>query len=238
MKATIRRLLGRPSRRLSVAVTMIVALVLAACGGGDAAQGPQASSASSASNVTTSEPSAGNEPKNSADEPSTTAVRSIAEHTNPPDTDTTTSTPTSTTTSSTSATTPSTTSSTTTAAERTAGIDAWLGTFEWTEFAEGDPGSNQTIVHELILTSQSADGSLTGTFTQSGFQTNISLEVAAYPGETGVTIFATTDGPPLYTADQRLFALSGDPNAPTTSLGAVQPFLAASGPQTGSYFTR
>jgi len=236
MTTTIRRLLGRPSRRLSVAVSMIVALMLAACGGGgDAAEGPQASSASI---VTTSQPSAEDEPSTSASEPSTTAVRSISEHTNPPDTDTTASTPTSTTASSTSATAPSTTSSTTTAVERPAGIDAWLGTFEWTEFAEGDPGSNQTIVHELILTSQSADGSLAGTFTQTGFQTNISLEVAAYPGETGVTIFATTDGPPLYTADQRLFALSGDPNAPTTSLGAVQPFLAASAPQTGSYFTR
>lgn len=118
-----------------------------------------------------------------------------------------------------------------------AGIEAWLGTYEWVEFAEGDPGSNQTIVHELILSDQAADGSLTGTFTEMGFQTNVSLTVDAVPGENGITIFASSDGPPFYATDQRLFALSGDPAAPTTSLGAVQPFLADTAPQSGTYFS-
>ena len=120
----------------------------------------------------------------------------------------------------------------------TAGIDAWSGTFLWTEFAAGDPGSDATIVHELILTGQAADGSLTGTLAEYGFQTNVALDVAAYPGENGITVFAVSSAPPIYNADDRLFALSGDPDAPITSLGAVQPYLTESVPESGTYFTR
>jgi len=62
-------------------------------------------------------------------------------------------------------------------------IEEWLGTYEWVEFAEGDPGSNQTIVHELILDGLADDGSLTGVLTESGFQTNVtvSAEIHKHP---------------------------------------------------------
>lgn len=119
-----------------------------------------------------------------------------------------------------------------------AGIESWLGTYQWVEFAKGGPGSDQTIVHELKLTTPDTDGNLRGTFTEIGFQTDVSLDVVAQRGETGITVFAATDGPPFYSADQRLFALTGDPTAPTTDLGAVQALLGDPVPRSGVYFAR
>lgn len=225
----------------------VVALTVAACGGDGSTDTAEASSTAEVTTEQTADTAAQDSTSTSAtgSESSTTAGRSIAERATPQGSDTSSKTEPSQTTSSTSTTAttsttaaPTATTSTTLPVEGSADIESWLGTFQWAEFAAGDPGSNQTVVHELVLTGQADDGSLIGTFTQQGFQTDISLDVAAYPGETGITVFATTAGPPLYAADERLFALSGDPDAPMTTLGAVQAFLAQEVPQTGTYFTR
>ena len=116
-------------------------------------------------------------------------------------------------------------------------LDAWLGTYSWVEFVEGDPGSDQTLVHELSL-SERSETSLIGTLSQNGFQTSVELTVTARiaDGFVEVSVVSVDDGVSSYSPGDMLFELSGDPAAPTTIIESLATLTQPVQP--GNYFVQ
>ena len=119
----------------------------------------------------------------------------------------------------------------------------WAGRYVWEESVDGDPGSNQVIVHQLVLldvgpdVDTGADPGLGGRLTQDGFQTATVIDVLARPIDGGVAIEVASivDGlTPLEVGDVA-FTLTGDRARPTTTLDALLP-LVVDQPLEGSYF--
>lgn len=101
-------------------------------------------------------------------------------------------------------------------------LESWLGSYTWVEFVEGDPGSDQTLVHELSL-QEATEAELVGTLTQIGFQTFVELTVSGRLADQSVEIAVLTvdNGISSYSPGDVLFRLSGDPAAPTTTVDAL-----------------
>ncbi len=98
-------------------------------------------------------------------------------------------------------------------------LSGWLGAYVWTEFVEGDPGSDQTLIHRLELSDVSEDGAtISGTLVQEGFQTFAVMEVlgAAGDGFILVEFVALSEGSAPYTDGEVLFRLGGNPQRPVT----------------------
>lgn len=119
----------------------------------------------------------------------------------------------------------------------------WAGRYLWEESVDGDPGSNQVIVHQLVLLDVGPDvetgagPGLGGRLTQDGFQTATAIDVVARPIDDGVAIEVASivDGlTPLAVGDVA-FTLTGDRTRPTTTLDALLP-LVVDQPLEGSYF--
>lgn len=114
----------------------------------------------------------------------------------------------------------------------------WVGRYVWEEVADGGPGSNQVLVHELVLRLPGdGGGPVTGTLTQSGFQTATEFTVAAEPVVDGVAIrVASVDGG-LTSMEPGDIAvtLTGDPADPVTTVGTLLP-LVVERPTSGRYF--
>lgn len=112
----------------------------------------------------------------------------------------------------------------TTEVRAAADASAWLGTYVWSEFVEGDPGSDQTLVHALTLDAISDDGSsIDGTLTQEGFQTYAVMDIRALGDDELIVVefVALGDGSAPYTAGEILFRLEGEPGRPTTTVEAL-----------------
>lgn len=98
--------------------------------------------------------------------------------------------------------------------------EQWGGNFSWTEFVEGDPGSNQTLGHMLTLEFDGEE--LSGQFSQLGFQTFIETDVVAGPNADGSIDIVVVDAEPArYEPGEVLFSLGGDPASPLTTLGSM-----------------
>lgn len=118
-------------------------------------------------------------------------------------------------------------------------VDAeqWAGTYIWTEFFEGDPGSDQTLVHRLELTDVSDDGtSIGGTLTQEGFQTFAIMDVLGVAGDGFILVefSSVTEGSASYVAGEVLFRLDGNPQRPETTIAGL--VTLAPDPPTGTLF--
>lgn len=120
-------------------------------------------------------------------------------------------------------------------------LTEWAGQYTWTQTAEGDPGSPQTVTYDLTLDGQDGATSLTGEFAVTGFQVAETYEVSAdpKPDEAGTVNVSVHEGPEgaAYGPGTVLFSLSGDPLDPTTTLVELQPLVADTA-ATGSYFQR
>ncbi|MEL6981602.1 MAG: hypothetical protein AAFO29_04175 [Actinomycetota bacterium] len=115
---------------------------------------------------------------------------------------------------------------------------AWVGRYLWEEAVEGDPGSNQVLVHELVLRAPATDGDpVTGTLTQDGFQTATELAVTTTPVADGLAVeVVSVDGglTPMEPGDVAL-TLIGEPADPVTVIGTLIP-LVVERPTSGRYF--
>ncbi|MDH3248992.1 MAG: DUF5991 domain-containing protein [Acidimicrobiia bacterium] len=115
-------------------------------------------------------------------------------------------------------------SPTTTDVRQAADPSAWLGTYVWSEFVEGDPGSDQTLVHVLSLDGLSEDGStIDGTLTQEGFQTYAVMDIRAIGDDQLIVVefVALGEGSAAYSAGEVLFRLEGEPGRPTTTIESL-----------------
>lgn len=116
---------------------------------------------------------------------------------------------------------------------------AWAGRYRWDEFVEGDPGSDQTLIHELELDvpGDPALGDPTGRLVQNGFQTATELTVVARPIDDGVAIevVSVVAGRTVLRPGDVAIRLTGDPASPITTIDALVP-LVADRPPSGTYF--
>lgn len=114
-------------------------------------------------------------------------------------------------------------------------LAAWAGVYVWDEFVEGDPGSDQTLIHELVL-EEEADG-LAGRLLQYGFQTDTEFTVVgrAIEGGIAVDIVSVDHGLTPLAAGDTAFSLTGDPAGPLTTLIDLAP-LVVDRAGTGAYF--
>lgn len=102
--------------------------------------------------------------------------------------------------------------------------EQWAGTYVWTEFVEGDTGSDQTLDHRLELTEPSADGtSIGGRLTQEGFQTFAVMDVLGVSGDGFILVefVSLTDGSAPYVEGEVLFRLDGNPQRPRTTIAGL-----------------
>jgi hypothetical protein len=116
-------------------------------------------------------------------------------------------------------------------------LEAWVGTYSWIEFVEGDPGSDQTLAHELELTDVSEDGlTMVGTLSQEGFQTSQTVTVLAVSGDESISIefVSPISGNPPYVEAEVLFRMSGDPADPQTTIVGLSTLVPR--PEPGTYF--
>jgi hypothetical protein len=124
----------------------------------------------------------------------------------------------------------------------TVDLSAWAGRYEWVEFAEGAPASDQTWGHRLTLASPagSEGAELTGRYEVDGFQTLIRTTVVARPVDDGVAIelvSATEDSfPVLAEPGDVLFTLTGEPARPVTTFVRLRSAIEA--PAEATYFVR
>jgi hypothetical protein len=116
-------------------------------------------------------------------------------------------------------------STTTSLIETSVELSNWVGEYIWSEFVEGDPGSDQTVIHRLELDEVPEDATIiSGTLAQEGFQTFAVMDILGVPGDGFLTIefVAVTEGSAPYTEAEALFRLAGNPQRPeTTVVGLV-----------------
>lgn len=126
-------------------------------------------------------------------------------------------------------------STTTSLIETAFDTSGWAGTYIWSEFVDGDPGSDQTLVHRLELTDVSDDGmAIEGTLSQEGFQTYAVMEVIGAAGDGFVLIefVALSEGAAPYREGEVLFGLDGNPQRPETTIVGLATLLPDPAPGT------
>lgn len=118
--------------------------------------------------------------------------------------------------------------------------DAFAGSYEWYQFLDGDPGSDQQLLH-LVDTEVRPDGTLRGDLRSMGFQTDVHVAIVGRWTSDGVEFAIDPSRPlgesPAYDDDTVLFRLSGNPDRPVTELVDLHT-LVLNPPPTGTYFVR
>ena len=119
-----------------------------------------------------------------------------------------------------------------------ADLAAWAGRYVWEEAVEGNPGSAQVLVHELVLDVGADEGEpLSGALTQNGFQTATELTVTTEAVANGIAVLVVSVDAGLTSMEpgDLVVTLTGDPTAPITTIGALIP-LVVDRPDSGRYF--
>jgi hypothetical protein len=119
-------------------------------------------------------------------------------------------------------------STTTSLIETAFDLSGWAGSYIWSEFVEGDPGSDQTLIHRLELSDVSEDGAtIAGTLVQEGFQTFAEMEVRGVAGDGFILVefVALSEGSAPYTDGDVLFRLGGNPARPETTVEGLVTLL-------------